>query len=123
MVPDAFLRYKSDSYLLLPLLRPSLDQVWHPVSLILYGETMGSGGEELLCEQELKWGDRGSKSRMKTGRERERGRGGGALRREIVRSQYSQNTNVMKRYMNGNSPPTPPLAPHNHPLPTTPQIR
>lgn len=43
---------------------------------------MGSGGEELLCEQELKWGDRGSKSRMKTGRERERegeegGRSGG----------------------------------------------
>lgn len=40
---------------------------------------MGSGGEELLCEQELEWGDRGSKSRMKTGRERERegGRGGG----------------------------------------------
>lgn len=80
---------------------------------------MGSGGEELLCEQELKWGDRGSKSRMKTGRERE----GGALRREIVRSQYSQNTNVMKRYMNGNSPPKPPAASHRHPLPTTPQIR
>lgn len=38
---------------------------------------MGSGGEELLCEQELKWGDRGSKSRMKTGRERGGGRSGG----------------------------------------------
>lgn len=38
---------------------PSLEPVWHPLSLILYGETMGSvcvwrGGEgaELLCEQE-----------------------------------------------------------------------
>lgn len=57
LVPDAFLGYKSDSYLLLPLLRPSLERVWHPLSLILYGETMGRGGEELLCEQERRWGD------------------------------------------------------------------
>lgn len=74
-VPDAFLCHKSDSYLLLPLLRPSLERVWHPLSLTLYGETMGSGGEELLCEQEREWGDRGSKSRMKTGKERESVRG------------------------------------------------
>lgn len=86
---------------------------------------MGSGGEELLCALELEWGDRGSKSRMKTGRESERERGemregGKGLRREIARSQYSQNTNLMKRYMNGNSrPPTP----HSSPLPTTPEIR
>lgn len=74
--PDSFLRYKYDSYLCLPVLRPSLERVWHPLCLILYGETMGSGGEELLCEQELEWRDRGSKSRMKTERERERGRKG-----------------------------------------------
>lgn len=55
LVKDGFLSHKSDTYLHLPLLRPSLERVWHPLSLILYRETMGSGGEELLCEQEGEW--------------------------------------------------------------------
>lgn len=51
-----------------------------------------------------KVGETGSKTRMKTEVARERG-----LRREITHSQYSQTTNLTKRYMNDNSwsPPPP----------------
>lgn len=43
-----------------PLPRPSPDRVWHPYSLILYGETMGSGvvggrgGVTMLRQRERK---------------------------------------------------------------------
>ncbi len=75
---------------------------------------MGRGGEELLCEQEREWGDGGSKSRMKTGRERMRGRKR-AQTGDHSLTIYSETKNLTKRYMNDNSgsppPPPPPLSP------------
>lgn len=60
-----------------PLLRPLLERVWHPLSLILYEETMDSGGRSYYVSKSKGGGDRESKSRMKTGGERwERGRAG-----------------------------------------------
>lgn len=59
------------------LLRPLLERVWHPLSLILYEETMDSGGRSYYVSKSKGGGDRESKSRMKTGGEKwERGRGG-----------------------------------------------
>lgn len=78
---------------------------------------MGSGGEELLCEQELEWGDRGSKSRMKTGREREREEGGAQEgdRSLTILSKHECDETLHEWQF------TPPA--HHHPLPTAPQIR
>lgn len=74
LAPDAFLCYKSDSYLLFPLLHPSLERVWHPLSLILYGETMGSGGRSYYVSRSESGETEGVKAEWKL-RERESVRG------------------------------------------------
>lgn len=61
---------ESHSYLLLVSLRLRLEKVWHPLSPVLYGETMGSGGRSYYVSRSGGGGgdgDGGGGGRMKTG--------------------------------------------------------
>ncbi len=117
LAPDGFVCYKSDSYLLFPLLRPSLERVWHPLSLILYGETMGSGGRSYYVSRSESGETEGVKAEWKPGerkRERERAwEGERGLRGEITRSQYSQtkkSDETLHEWQFLRPPPLPPLS-------------